>query len=171
MAERGPPVLKPPTACIPTKPKTTDPPQASPQPQAELEAPLPPDKVPNSAPLGPQVPPAPTPPVHITDPVQPPNPPAHVPDPVQPEAPAAQIPDLIQPQDPPAHEPNPVQPPAPPVHIINQIPQLNWSYFKAEFSGKSEEDGKAHLLRTNYWMETHNFPEVAKVQKFCNSYQ
>ena len=26
---------------------------------------------------------------------------------------------------------------------------------------------EAHLLRTNDWMETHNFPEVAKVQRFC----
>ena len=26
---------------------------------------------------------------------------------------------------------------------------------------------KAHLLRTNDWMETQNFPEVAMVQTFC----
>ena len=25
----------------------------------------------------------------------------------------------------------------------------------------------AHLLRTNDWMETHNFPQEAKVQRFC----
>ena len=25
----------------------------------------------------------------------------------------------------------------------------------------------AHLLRTNDWMETHNFPEVANIQRFC----
>ena len=24
-----------------------------------------------------------------------------------------------------------------------------------------------HLLRTNDWMETHNFPEDVKVQRFC----
>ena len=24
---------------------------------------------------------------------------------------------------------------------------------------------EAHLLRTNDWMETHNFPEVAKLQR------
>ena len=36
-----------------------------------------------------------------------------------------------------------------------------------EFSGKPEEDAEAHLLRTNDWMETHNFPEAAKVQRFC----
>ena len=69
----------------------------------------------------------------------------------------------MPPQKPPAHIPNPVLPPAPPV----QIPQLNWSYFKPEFSGKPEEDAEAHLLRTNDWMETHNIPEVTKVQMFC----
>ena len=46
-------------------------------------------------------------------------------------------------------------------------PQLNWSYLKPAFSGKPEEDAVAHLLSTNDWMETHNFPEVAKIQRFC----
>ena len=46
-------------------------------------------------------------------------------------------------------------------------PQLNWSYFKPEFSSKPKEDIEAHLLRTNDWIETHNFPGVAKVQRFC----
>ena len=69
----------------------------------------------------------------------------------------------MQPQNPPVHVPNPILPAAPSV----QIPQLNWSYFKPEFSGKTEEDAEAHLLRTNDWMETHNYPEVAKVQRFC----
>ena len=48
-----------------------------------------------------------------------------------------------------------------------QVLQLNWSYFKPEFSGKPEEDVVAHLLRTNDWMETHNFPDDTKVQRFC----
>ena len=48
-----------------------------------------------------------------------------------------------------------------------QVPQLSWSYIKPEFSGKPEEDVVAHLLRTNDWMETHNFPEEAEVQQFC----
>ena len=48
-----------------------------------------------------------------------------------------------------------------------QVPQLSWLYFKPEFSGKPEVDAVAHLLRTNDWMETHNFPEDAKVQRFC----
>ena len=47
------------------------------------------------------------------------------------------------------------------------MPQLNWTYFKLKFSGKLEEDAEAHLLRTNDWMETHNFPEVAMIQRFC----
>ena len=47
------------------------------------------------------------------------------------------------------------------------MPQLSWSYFKPEFSGKPEEDIVGHLLRTNDWMETHNVPEEAKVQRFC----
>ena len=45
--------------------------------------------------------------------------------------------------------------------------QLNWSYFKPEFSGKPEEDAEEHLLRTNDWMETHNFSEDQKVRRFC----
>ena len=44
---------------------------------------------------------------------------------------------------------------------------LNQSHFRPEFSGKPEEDAEAHLCRTNYWMETHNFPEEVKVQRFC----
>ena len=69
----------------------------------------------------------------------------------------------MQPPNPPENPPNPMQPQAPPV----QMPQLSWSYFKPEFSGKPEEDMIAHLLRTNDWVETHNFPEGAEVQRFC----
>ena len=47
------------------------------------------------------------------------------------------------------------------------MPQLNWLYFKPEFSGEPEEDAEAHLLRANDLMDTHNFSEVAKVQRFC----
>ena len=42
-----------------------------------------------------------------------------------------------------------MNPPDPP-----QPQQLNWSYFKPEFSGKAEKDAMAHLLKTNDWMET-----------------
>ena len=45
--------------------------------------------------------------------------------------------------------------------------QLNWSYFKEEFSGKTEENAMAHLLKTNDCMETHNFPDDTKVRRFC----
>ena len=48
-----------------------------------------------------------------------------------------------------------------------QPQQLNWSYFKPEFSGKPEEDAEEHLLRTNDWIETHNFPDDQKVRRFC----
>ena len=146
MAERGPPAPKPPTVQKPVKTKATeqakiiDPPQQNPQPGPEVVVPS--DQVTDPGPPNPQDPPVPAPLGHIPDPVQPQYPPAHVPNP-------------MQPQNPPAHVP-----PAPPV----QIPQLNQSYFKSEFSGKPEEDVGAHLLRTNDWMETHNFPEV---QRFC----
>ena len=49
----------------------------------------------------------------------------------------------------------------PPVPMANN--QLNWSHFRPEFSGEPEEDAGAHLLRTEDWMTTHNFPEDQKV--------
>ena len=92
------------------------------------------------------------------------------------------------PQPPPVH-PSPVvpamsptppeQPLAPPVQQVQdpvqaaqvQVqpaqPPLKWSYFKPESSGKPEDDVEAHPLRTNDWMETHNFREVAKIKRFC----
>ena len=49
-----------------------------------------------------------------------------------------------------------------------QVPMhMNWSHFKPEFSGKPEEDVEAHLLRTNDWMNIHDFPDGVKVQRFC----
>ena len=68
----------------------------------------------------------------------------------------------------PAHQP-PQQPP-------QQLPQLqqaqvhmciNWSHFKPEYSGKPEKDVEPNLLRTNDWMNTHDFPDGVKVQRFC----
>ena len=44
---------------------------------------------------------------------------------------------------------------------------MNWLHFKPEFFGKPDEDVEAHLLRTNDWMTTHDFPEAVKVQRFC----
>ena len=76
--------------------------------------------------------------------------------------------DSIQPLDTPVEESN--QPNQP----LNILPdpmanpqQLNWSYFKPEFTGKTDEDAEAHLLRTNDWMDTHNFLNDQKVRRFC----
>ena len=46
-----------------------------------------------------------------------------------------------------------------------QLQQLNWSYFKAEFSGKPEEDAEEHLLRTNDWMDKTQLPRWSKGKK------
>ena len=54
-----------------------------------------------------------------------------------------------------------------PAQQAEQMPHLNWSQFKPEFSGKPEEDAEAYLLRTNDWMNTHQFLECIKVQRFC----
>ena len=48
-----------------------------------------------------------------------------------------------------------------------EISNLNWSYFKPEFSGKPDEDAEAHLLCTNDWMNAYHFNEGVKVQRFC----
>ena len=76
---------------------------------------------------------------------------------------------LEQPNLPPNQPNQPNQPPNPvqnlPAAMANPQ-QLNWSYFKPEFSGKLEEDAEEHLLRTNDWMETHNFPDDQNV-RFC----
>ena len=66
----------------------------------------------------------------------------------------------------------PVQPPIPPdqpvlEQQIQHIMQLNWSHFKPQFVGKPEEDTEAHLLRTNGWIDTHQFLVGVKVQRFC----
>ena len=42
------------------------------------------------------------------------------------------------------------------------MPQLNWSHFKPEFSGKPE-DAEAYLIGMNNWMDTHTFQEGVKV--------
>ena len=58
------------------------------------------------------------------------------------------------PEQPPAPPEDPVQDPEQPAQVPLQQgqPQLNWLYFKLEFSGKPEEDAEAHLLRTNNLM-------------------
>ena len=63
----------------------------------------------------------------------------------------------VQPSAPPTQTAVPiVQPAAPPVQP-DTMPQLNWSHFKSEFAGKPDKNVKAHLLRTNDWMDTHAF--------------
>ena len=47
-----------------------------------------------------------------------------------------------------------------------QLVHLNWSYFKPEFSGKPDEDAEAHLLHTNDRMNSYDFIEGVKVQRF-----
>ena len=79
-----------------------------------------------------------------------------------------------QPQDipainPPPHLPSPAYPAA--VQALQQpgqqVVHLNWSHFKPEFSGKTNEDAKEYLLHTNDWMNAHHFIEGVKVQRFC----
>ena len=55
----------------------------------------------------------------------------------------------------------------PPPAVPQQLMHMNWSHFKPEFLGKPDEDVEAHLLWTNDWMNTHDFQEAAKVQRFC----
>ena len=66
---------------------------------------------------------------------------------------------------PPPH--NPFIPNAPMAQEAPPRPQLNWSNFKPKYAGKPEEDVEVHLLRTNDWMDTHNFQNQVKVQRFC----
>ena len=80
---------------------------------------------------------------------------------------------LQNPQDP-SNPPNPPNPPNQPnqpnpMDLPNppQPQQVNWSCFKPEFSGKAEEDATVHLLKTNDWMDTYNFPHDTKVRRFC----
>ena len=68
-------------------------------------------------------------------------------------------------EDPPPPQPTPqalLPQPGQQVHM-----HMNWSHCKPEYSGKPEEDVEAHLLRTNDWMNTHDFPDDVKVQRFC----
>ena len=53
------------------------------------------------------------------------------------------------------------------VPAVPQRPQLNWSHFKLKYAGKPDEDVEVHLLRTNDWMDTCEFLDQVKVQRFC----
>ena len=85
--------------------------------------------------------------------------------------------DPLAPQDPPSPQ-NPQLPPVPQVSHVLQVlqelqqpiphmPPLNSSHFKPQFSGKPDENAKAHLLRTNNWMDTHRFQDNDKVHRLC----
>ena len=153
MAEKGPPaptpklgktkipVAKHTTAKtdIPLKPRVIIRPIDYQQGQNALYPPNQPDHLPEQQPNIPNPSPLPTIPAHLQIPPNPPPPP-----PIHPNLPP-NPPNL--PPNPPTPPPNPedpMNPPNPP-----QLQQLNWSYFKPEFSGKSEEDATVHLLKTN----------------------
>ena len=85
--------------------------------------------------------------------------------PVLPAHPAPQAPQALHAPQQPVQQPIPDQPI--PTKQIQHIPQVNWSHFKPEYSGKPEEDAEAHLLRMNGLWDTHAFPEGVKVQHFC----
>ena len=77
--------------------------------------------------------------------------------------------ELQQPEQP--HQlPIPLQQPV--VHQIPPVPQkpippapiaMNWSYFKAELSGKPEEDPETLIPRIDHSMNTHNFAVYQRV--------
>ena len=60
----------------------------------------------------------------------------------------------------------PIPPPLLPQPTQQVNLHMNWSHFKPEYSGKPE-DVEAHLLRTNDWMNIHDFPDGVNVQRFC----
>ena len=76
------------------------------------------------------------------------------------------VPNLPVPHQPVPNQPDPMQPALGAPQIIHQQ-VLNWSHFKPGFPGRPEEDVEAHLLCTNDWMITHNFPNDVKMQRFC----
>ena len=76
--------------------------------------------------------------------------------------PEPEEPDQLEQPNPLLNQPNqPNQPCNPHQNLpvaMGHPQQVNWSYFKPEFSGKPEEDAEAHLLRTNDWMGDTQFP-------------
>ena len=133
----------------------------------DQEFPLPADQLPDLPPMEvDQDPNNSNPPTNqILDPqLNPPNQPLDLPteEPDQPNPPPNQ---LNQPDQPNLPLVIPENPPTPMV----QPSQLNWSYFKPEFLGKPEEDTEVHLLRTNDWMETHDFHDDTKVRRICST--
>ena len=93
-----------------------------------------------------------------------PNQPSPQPLPAQPTGPPIVLPNQPAPQ-PASNWPQPLLCQPPPQIIHQQV--VNWSNFKSEFAGKPEADAEVHLLNTNNWMQTDNFEENVKVQRFC----
>ena len=58
------------------------------------------------------------------------------------------------------------QVPQVPQQPVPHMPPLNCSHFKPELSKRPDKDAKAHLLRTNSWMDTHRFQDNDKIQRF-----
>ena len=113
----------------------------------------------------------PNPPVNV--PAEEPQEPDHplnilVEGPGEPEGPQQPVNILAGEAEPPQepNNPNPL-PEQPPMPMANN--QLNWSHFKPDFSGTPEEDVEAHLLRTNDWMNTHDFPAGSKGKKILSN--
>ena len=79
--------------------------------------------------------------------------------------PPAPLPPSVPPVQLPAPPAQPVVPPTQPIQQAS-MPQLNWSHFKPECTGKQDEDVETHLLRTNDWRDTHAFPEGVKSRDF-----
>ena len=90
--------------------------------------------------------------------------PNQVPDDNQDDNQGPNPPPINQYNPPPPH--NPFLPNAPIAPGVPKRPQLNQSHFKPKYAGKPE-DGEAHLLRMNDWMDTHDFQDQVKVQRFC----
>ena len=164
MAEKGPPAPTPkpgktkiPVANQTTKkkgnnlnPKVVIKPIDHNQGQNALNPPNQPAQLPDHPPNIPDPPPPPPIPQHLMNQ-------QNVPD----QQDQQNLPNLPNQQNQP-NQPNPMDQPNPP-----QPQLMNWSYFKPEFSGKAEEDATMHLLKTNDWMDTYNFPEDIRVRRFC----
>ena len=111
---------------IPLEPRVVIQPIDQQEDQDTFYPPNQPNQLPNIFPAQPE---------HIPNPQNPPNPP-------NPPNPSPNLPN--QPQQLPGNPLGIMQLQDPP-----QAHQLNWSYFKPEFSGKMEEDAVVHLLKTN----------------------
>ena len=96
-------------------------------------------------------------------------PPEHPPpvEPAMPPAPPVQL--CAFKEQPPAPQGDPVQDPEQPAQmpVEPDQPQLHWSYFKPEISGKKKKMQKPIFSeQMTGWRPTIS-PEIAKIQRFC----